>query len=271
MHLVIFGSYSASWNFGEGASQPITRLFLRNGCDIHEAYQLPLEKHPFQSFLYPIEGAVESPGKSEEPIWRDKSHSINIWLHFLSDQNVDGDFAETASVLMSGSTLLQGTIIAQSFKPELYKREITKAKFTEAIFMLCSLGANVSARLPDSGAQPLHLVAEVPYSLEDSFHCTAQFEILLKFGADPCARDGLGRTVTHIACSSGWKQQWFQALCECNKAKVVIEQIRAELAGWKDAPLDDAIRTGVDVSDLSKPSLEGLSRRIAARGDRLDD
>ncbi|KAM0799760.1 hypothetical protein BDR22DRAFT_854104 [Usnea florida] len=167
---------------------------------------------------------------------------MSIWLDFISSQNI-----------------------------EMLSSKRFKRNTTEAIFMLCSLGANVSARMPYGGAQPLHRVAGVPYSLKGSFHATSQFEILLDFGADPCARDGWGRTVTQIACSSGWEEQWFQALRKCNKAQVVIEQLRAELAGWKDAPLDDAIRTGVDVTDLSKPSFGGLSRRIVARGDRLDD
>ena len=137
--------------------------------------------------------------------------------------------------------------------------------------MLCAMGANVSARMPDSGAQPLHLVGTIPYSPEKALYIGAQFEILLQFGADPCARDGHGWTVTDFAVFSGWEEQWFQALFKCNKAQLVSEQLEAEGAGRTEAPFDNAMRTGVDVTDLSKPSFEGLSRRTVARGDRLDD
>ena len=245
----------------------ITRLLLRNGCDIHETYQLLFKKYSFKSLLCPeADEAVESPGESEEPIWRDKFHYINLWLHFLSEQNIEVDFAEAADVSLRDTTLLQQLLFNQLFILKRFEKKTTKA-----IFILCSLGTNVSARMPNSGAQPLHLVAAVPYSLEGSCYTTAQFEILLKFGADPCARDPLGRTVTQFACAWGWRKQWIQALRKFNKLQVVIEQWEAQMAGGNDAPLDDAIRTGIDVTELSKPSFEGLSRRIVARGDRLDD
>ena len=243
----------------------ITRLFLRNGCDIHEIYQQTFLRQVLLGSLAREE--AESPGGSEEPVWRDLPHHLNIWLQFLQDQNLDVDYiAADDPVLKPDLTLLQHSIYFQSLG-------LDKAgmRATEVVFMLCAMGANVSARMPDSGAQPLHLVACTPYSLEGSFYINVQFVILLAFGADPCARDDRGLTITQIACSRGWEEQWFRALCMCNKAQVVVEQMKAQIAGRKDAPLDDAIRTGVDVTDLSTPSIEGLSRRTVARGDRLDD
>ena len=246
----------------------ITRLFLRNGCDIHETYQKPVRENPFMSFigLRSLQGLVEGPGWPEEPIWQNKSHYGWIWLQFLSDQNIDVDYGATDDMLPQPMTTLQCLINLQTLGSD----KVGSSK-TEAIFVLCALGADVSARMPDSGAQPLHLVGTIPYSPEEALYIGAQFEILLQFGADPCARDGHGRTVTAIACSSGWEEQWFEALCKCNKAQLVLEQLKAKRAGLTEAPFDNALRTGVDVTDLNTPSFEGLSRRTVARGDRLDD
>ena len=244
----------------------ITRLFLRNGCDIHEPYQKRLRQHPFISLLgSSAEGLVESPRGSEEPIWRDKSHCLYIWLQFLHDQKIDVDYRAADDIRLQNMTLLQFLIDSQTLGSERVGR-----RPTVAIFMLCAIGANVSAR-DAIGAQPLHQVAAVPHYPGKASYITAQFEILLEFGADPCARDDRGQTVTEIAYHIGWKEQWFQALRKCNKLQVVLDQIGAELSGQKGAPLDNAIRTGVDVTDLSTPSIKGLSKRIVARGDRLDD
>ena len=208
----------------------------------------------------------EGPGWSEEPIWQNKAHYGRIWLKFLSDQNIDVDYLEEAHVSNRGMTLLHFLISFQTCGLETVRR-----RNTEGIFILCTMGANVSARMPGSGAQPLHLVGTIPYSPKKAHYIGAQFEILLQFGADPCARDGYGLTVTEIACFSGWREQWYQALFKCNKAQLVLEQLKAERAGRTEAPFDNAMRTGIDVTDLSKPSFEGLSRRNVARGDRLDD
>ena len=270
MHCAIFCLYSA---WCETASQmitrqcAITRLFLRNGCDIHEIYKRTLIQHPFLGFLdfldSQTEGIVKSPEWSEEPVWQNKSHYMRTWLDFLRDQDIDIDYSDYADFY--GWTLLQVVILHQHKDSGSYQRS------TEGIFILCAMGTNVAARMPEGGVQPLHLVGSTPYSPERAFHIRVQFEILLNFGADPCARDARGRTVTEMAFSGGWKEQWVQALCKCNKVQVVIEQLVAERSGQTDAPLDNAMRTGVDVTDLSTPSVEGLSRRIAARGDRLDD
>ena len=246
----------------------IVRLFLRNGCDIHETYQKPILETPFSFFsgYHSLRELAEGPGGSEEPIWRDKWHYLNIWLQFLHDQNIDVDYVKVANISKRGTTLLQRLIYSQTRGLDTVGR-----RNTEAIFMLCTMGANVSARMPDSGEQPLHLVGTIPYSPEKALHVGAQFEILLQFGADPCARDGHGRTVTEVAVFSGWEEQWFGALTICNKHQVIQKQWKEQLAGREDAPPDDAIRTGADTSDLRKSSIEGLSRRTVARGNRLDD
>ena len=245
-----------------------TRLFLRHGCDINEIYEKPLQDHPLWILLssHYFPGSVESRGWSEKPIWRNESHSINIWMHFLQDQNIDVDFTEARDVSLQGATLLRYFIIANNNRAVRSERGTT-----EAIYMLCAMGANVSASMPDIDAQPLHLVAMTPYSTEKASYIEVRFEILLKFGADPCARDGRGLTVTDVACSRGWRKQWVEALKKCDKSQVVVEQLEAERVGRTEPPFDNAMRTGVDVTDLSKSSIEGLSRRTVARGDRLND
>ena len=173
----------------------ITRLFLRNGCDIQENFPINLGEHPF------LTSQEEHPESSEELIWQNESHHMRIWLDFLRDQNIDVDYPDHAD--HNDLTLLHTILLLQRRGPTSYQGS------TEAVFMLCAMGANVSARTFSNGAQPLHLICWTPYSSEKAFHIRAQFEILLNFGADPCARDGDGLTVTQIACSSGWEEQWF--------------------------------------------------------------
>lgn len=241
----------------------ITRLFLRNGCDIHEIYQKKFHETPFALYY----GPRSLQGWSEEPILQNKSHYCRIWLQFLSDQSINVDYGATDNNMSPRST----TTLHYFIGSQTRELDMKNRRNTEVIFMLCAVGANVSARMPDSGAQPMHLVGAIPYSPENALYIGAQFEILLQFGADPCARDGYSRSVTEIACSSGWKEQWFQALRKCNKAQLVLEQFKAERAGRTEAPFDNAMRTGVDVTDLSKSSVRGLSKRVVALGDRLDD
>ena len=247
-----------------------TRLFLRNGCDIQEIYRKQLGKHHLLNHLCPIYAQERHPEWSEKPIWQNESHYMRVWLDFLRDQNIDVDCPDSKNW-----TPLQKITVLQQGDSASYQRS------TDGIFMLCAMGANVSARIPSiklrpehtalCGVQPLHLVGTNTYSPEKAIYIKAQYEILLRFGADPCARDGHSRTVTQIACSSGWAKQWFGALRKCNKLQVVKEQLEAMIAGGRDAPLDNAMRTGVDIADLGKSSVKGLSRRTVGRGDRLDD
>ena len=224
----------------------VFRLFLRKGCDLDKAYQQICGSFAFVRF-----GADKKQPewiKSEKSLWQNEPHYLKIWLEFLRDQDIDVD-----QTFSTGLTFLQTLIMAQypDFPDE--SEDSGDRDSTELISILCAQGANVSAIEPDHGERPLHLVCGIPYSPEKAFYVRAQFEILLSSGADPCARNGQGLTVTEVAGSSGWEEQWFEALDNCNKHQVVLEQKETEISGPKDIPLDNT---------LSKSSIIGLSRWI---------
>ena len=239
------------------------------GCDLDETYETILPNLPRFSLL--VSGVFRGIGikvngwfASEEPLWRNESQYLKLWLSFQRDHNVYVDYTNSF-----GLTCLQSLLVTQNFAPH-ESHHMSSKEMTEDVFVLCALGADVSATTPIDGLQPLHLVAFSSYSPDKAFYIKTQFKILLDFGADPFARDDKGRTVGRIAFSRGWFDQWCEALLECKPLELVEDIIRAGLLGLEERPFHDTIRTGVDAADLSKPSAEGLSRRITSRGDRLD-
>ena len=242
----------------------ITRLFVRKGCDINEAYKEFIIIRMLNQGRLKLYGSLEF----EKPLSQNESQYIKLWLSFLRDQNISVEYC--ADVPNMDSTNLQAAIsLFNSSERDRYFADRTRV--TEMVFMLCALGADVSATGTDLSLPPLHFIADIHYSPDMAFFIKTLFKILLDFGADPCARTKSGWTVLHIAWVNGWVIQWIEALIECNQLQVVMEQFRAGKLGREEEPLHTAMRTGVDVTDLSKPSAQGLSRRIASRGDRLDD
>ena len=243
----------------------ITRLFLRKGCDINKAYEY------FNLLVTRMRGRKRRKFHGwlefEKPLWQNESHYIKLWLSFLRDQNIFDEHAYSPNTklanLRSAIAVFHGLHLEGNF--------LDPTAVTETVFMLCTLGADVSAAEKFVSMQPLHLIALIPYSPGMAFYVKTLFKILLDFGADPCARDKTGSTVLKIAVNNGWHIQWFEALRECNKLQSFIEQFEAEVLGREEGSLHTTIRTGVDITDLRKPSAQGLSRRIASRGDRLDD
>ncbi len=244
----------------------ITRLFLRKGCDINEAYKDLVLRRMLNRGRPKFYGSLEF----EKPLWQNESQYVKLWLSVPRDQNISDEYAYFPSM---NSTNLQAAISSfLSCENEIYVTDPTN--MTETVFMLCALGADVSATdfyLSIHSIQPLHLIALIPYSPDMAFYIKTLFKILLDFGANPCARTKSGWTVLDIALDKGWDVQWLEALRECNQLQVIVEQFVAEVFGREEGPLHTTIRTGVDITDLSKPSAQGLSRRIASRGDRLDD
>ncbi len=241
----------------------ITRLFLRKGCDINE-FNIHIS-----FFRRRQRQNLNGWFQLERPLWLNKSQYFKLWLSFLRDQTISDDYAYFPNMTF---TNLQATIaVLHNSTLQTY---LDPTQVTETVFMLCALGADVSATgtYPSIyNIQPLHLIALIPYSPDMAFYIKTLFKILLDFGADPCARDKQGRTILHIALDNGWDVQWREALKDCNQLQVFMEQFEAVSLGREEGPLHITTRTGVDTTDLSKPSAQGLSRRIASRGDRLDD
>ena len=144
----------------------------------------------------------------------------------------------------------------------------TPEKVTNAVYMMCSLGADASVRFPN-GQRPLHRLAQTPHTDEIAPYTQIQFEILLKFGADPFALDSKGGSPLLWAVANGWGKEFCSA---CRKSGWSKESLIEHVFNMRKKKKSDAADcTGIDASDLAGPSTTGLSKRVARYGDRLDD
>ena len=137
------------------------------------------------------------------------------------------------------------------------------------IFLLCELGVDMNKRLKRLGAGPLHAVLMSPWSSEASAEIVRLLVLLLEYGADPCALTELGTTTECIANVSGWIREFKIALLLCGMdPRAVHEETYRRVEEYYEGMADSS---SFDERVLCRPSGEGLSRRRAIRGDRLND
>ena len=215
----------------------ITREFIRSGIDLNDAL----------SKLIYVPGLLKG---QEQPFVEEPSKRLLDWAAFLRDQGLIVDLLG-----VGGYSVCTPYLVLQGNS----ERDIRR--LTNAVFILCLLGADVSIREPRSGMQALHRLFLNPWSAELSSHVINLAYILVHFGgADVHAVNYDNSSPTIYAFNSGWLDEWEIVLDRCGFDP--NEELIKAFESWnKSCFLGNGESTAIDTEDLSIPKFDSLPRR----------
>ena len=229
----------------------ITRELVRSGLDINRVY--------FSNIEFPDSPQTLRTVEEEKPLWEDPQKSLLDWAAFLCDQGLVLDSFSNEAVTI----LIHSILLLEYHSPE------TLRTYTNEIFLLCLLKADVSIRHPKTGMQALHILLFTKWSADLSPHIIDVAYILIHFGgADVHAVVNGKLSPTIFAYLNGWWDEWLIVLDRCGLD--CDELIRKENDFWgRTQFLSDGESTAVDTEDLCFRT-SGIRRRPVV-GDRFDE
>ena len=234
-----------------------TRELVRSGLSLDDGL-LMFSDSPYQLVPLPV-------FEQEKPLWEDPPKSLLDWTAFLCDQGIR--FDGTRSKMLEIHILSLHSLMSDSILDETAARD-----FTNTIFLMCLLKADVSLRDEATGRQALHVLTSVEWSAKFSPHFINIAYILIHFGgADVHAIDYHKLSPTVYACLRGWRNEWRIVLDRCGfDCKEVIRKDIDFVK--KNQFLGNGESTAIDTKDLSTLTSDtATTRRRHVVGDRLGD
>ena len=238
----------------------LTRLFLRQGCDLDETLRYLLLDCKGKKGLdlgYRVPAQSSPTSQSHKGYVQQLLRSAR-WTAFLRDQHVD------LHTVFDGPQVLFNAFLVQLFVSDAYPKTMTGM-----ITLMCALGADVSIRDVETGEQPLHILARLRHAPEKEFDIMAQLVMLLLHGADPLTRDynGVSPFLRAFMTEGGAWKLWIKTFADYGLYGP--ESIRRHME--ESEYYTNVAATGADIGEPERYPTAGLTRRSCQRGDRLDD
>ena len=145
--------------------------------------------------------------------------------------------------------------------------EFPRESVANMLSVLLKLGADINS-VDKFGNLPLHWIMYKASTEYNTGNFTGLALALLQYGADPCGLDDRGWSLLDCAERNGLTVKWYEVLEE---AGFDIEEVEWEIEKRKWCYKNPGLGFAEKSTAVAAPSTEGLSRRRAIAGDRLDD
>lgn len=195
------------------------------------------------------DGIIEELGPSHYQLWLDR-----------------GELLKQLGIKLNSSSL--GIFVLAVMKSV---QKFPRESFAVMLSVLLKLSADINS-VDIFGMQPLHNIMVYTPTEDISGNFTGLALALLQHGADPCALNSFWRSPFDYAEEYGWTVKWYEVLEEAGfDVREVEDEIAVRKWYLENPGHGFAESTAIDEDAVAAPSTEGLSRRRAIAGDRLDD
>ena len=226
-----------------------TRILIRSGCDLDEAY-----RDLWTGAM--IDGWIDQIGC----LWKDVPKRLLDWSSFLHELGLDATSKRIAGESISW-ILLQDYLLGG---PENSKKQ---EEVANKIFLTCLLKPDLSLPFPPLGIPALQLLMTRKWSPELSPHFIDLAYILVHFGhagVRSCYYNDFSPML--CACVNGWFKEWVTVLCKCEIDPHTVFWPDIEYYyGCKDEHYEIGESSAVDMGDLSLtedlPTFENIRMR----------